>query len=608
MKIQNISIHNYRSICDLDFQCESLVILLGPNNHGKSNILSAIEFALSSGTKPSRSDFNVFCDDNILWVEITFNDLTPQEKTTFKKYLRGDDTICIRKTAALNEGGKIDVNLNGYCQQPDFEWLQSSNASYYTKRENIADLRLNDYLPTTGRITKAMIIDAQNSYINDHPGITYHEALESTPFFGTENIGSGLLPDFYLIPAIHDLTEETKSKGSSIFYKMLSRTITEIAEKDENFSNLREIINTLGQNLNHKAGEKDKRPTQLIKLENSIETELTDWGVDVDIQVTPPSVEKMFEFGTDLHINDGVLTKAEDKGHGLQRALIFALFQTWAKSLNRESSPEKGTEARVSSKSVIYAIEEPELFLHPHAQKKMAKAIRDIAQSPNHQIMACSHSSHFVDLDNYKSICIVNKSIPEEGTQLHQCLTDLFPGNGNDNKKNRFRAAHWVNPDRGEMFFAKRIVFVEGETEKIIFPYLADKMDCYDPEVSIIDCGSKFNLPLYISIANAFKLNYVVIHDEDPLPDPIPEDWDDDKIKSKRRTFKFNQDIQNLIDHSFGNFHMLEPDFEGVSGVSKNQGNKKGKPLAALDHFSSIENDEIPSKIQSIVKAIFVEK
>ena len=79
MRIASLTIHNYRSIRHLELSCESMTVLLGANNHGKSNILSAIEFALNSGDKPKVSDFFAFRsikEDPDLWVEISFCDLT----------------------------------------------------------------------------------------------------------------------------------------------------------------------------------------------------------------------------------------------------------------------------------------------------------------------------------------------------------------------------------------------------------------------------------------------------------------------------------------------------------------------------------------------------
>jgi len=135
MRIRKVKINNYRSIHDLEMYCEPLVVMLGPNNHGKSNILSALEFALSTSAKPSEDDFFAFRgDDNVLWVELTFHQLTDQERTTFKRYLRADGTIRIRKTARLGEGGKVEISYNGYIQKPEEWWLQSDAIDRLTKR------------------------------------------------------------------------------------------------------------------------------------------------------------------------------------------------------------------------------------------------------------------------------------------------------------------------------------------------------------------------------------------------------------------------------------------------------------------------------------------
>jgi CRISPR-associated exonuclease Cas4 len=95
-----VSIHNFRSIRQCSFQLGSCVTLLGPNNHGKSNLLSALEFALSTGLKPTEEMFYALREtDDPMWVEVTFKELTDQERTTFNKYCQSDGSLCIRKTA-----------------------------------------------------------------------------------------------------------------------------------------------------------------------------------------------------------------------------------------------------------------------------------------------------------------------------------------------------------------------------------------------------------------------------------------------------------------------------------------------------------------------------
>ena len=146
---------------------------------------------------------------------------------------------------------------------------------------------------------------------------------------------------------------------------------------------------------------------------------------------------------------------------------------------------------------------------------------------------------------------------------------------------------------------------MEGETEKVLIPFLSKQLGVFDPSVSIIDCGSKHNLPLYIAIANAFEMSYLVVHDEDPLSAPISADWNRDKKLSKQRTFELNQKISEMVNRQFGAIEMMCPDLETAGGVSRSQGDRKGKPLAALEHFDGISLDEIPRALIDLVNAAY---
>ncbi len=342
-------------------------------------------------------------------------------------------------------------------------------------------------------------------------------------------------------------------------------------------------------------------------LSKVIESELKDWQVKVNIEVAPPALEKLFELGTDVHLDDGVRTTADRKGHGLQRAMMFALLRSWAAALRkkRNSASEGEITARRQSDSVIFAMEEPELFLHPQAQRQLSASLKEISKTPEHQVFICTHSTHFVDLTHYREIVIINKDNSASGSHVRQCTQELFEGDDVHDKKKRFHMAHWINPDRGELFFARRVVFVEGETEKVMIPFIAKMMNLLDPGVSIIDCGAKHNLPLYVAIANAFKMQYLVVHDEDPLPDQTPNEWDQNKRQSKMKTFELNQTIADIVDPGLGKIKMLCPDFESECGVSRRQGNRKGKPLAALDHFDGRSIEEIPVVLKNLAEVAY---
>lgn len=139
MRISRVSISNFRSIRELELEIEPYVVIIGPNNHGKSNILKAMEFALTPSYKPSQEDF--FKDskgqESELYVELTFTELTEQEKNTFKKYLLPDTSVCIRKTGKINEDGKIEVFYRGYVinKEEDDAILEDGNL---LGRKNVA--------------------------------------------------------------------------------------------------------------------------------------------------------------------------------------------------------------------------------------------------------------------------------------------------------------------------------------------------------------------------------------------------------------------------------------------------------------------------------------
>jgi CRISPR-associated exonuclease Cas4 len=608
MRITKLEICNYRSISRLSIECSPLLTLLGPNNHGKSNVLSALEFGLTTSAKPVDQDFFAHREtgDDELWVEMTFSELTDQERNTFSKYVLSNHTICIRKTARLSNGS-VEVSYNGWLEEPDEEWLRAENAGDYTSRDKANATPLADLVPESGRITKAHIEEAQSAYIEQkHDSLSFSRRLEAGPLLGQKNVGGGVLPEFFLIPAVRDLTDEIRIKTTTTFGRLMNRAIREMAERDERFIEARGQLESVISSLNQRDGGEETL-NELEILEKGIEKELATWGVKVNIEVTPPEIEKLFELGTDIHLDDGVRTTADRKGHGLQRAMMFALLRSWAEALQaeRHAKDAEKVSARRQSDSVIFAMEEPELFLHPHAQRRLSASLREISETSEHQVFICTHSTHFVELEYYKEVVIISKDDPAKGSEVRQCTVELFEGEGIDEKKKRFHMAQWVNPDRGEMFFARRVVFVEGETEKVVIPYLAEKFDFFDPDVSIIDCGSKHNLPLYVTIAKAFSLPYVVVHDEDALPDPIPEDWAPDKTTSKKRTYALNASIAGMIEAPLGKVVMMSPDVEGAGGISKSQGRKIGKALAALDHFDGIQVEDIPEAVKTLVEVCY---
>ena len=76
MKIKHIKIQNYRSIKHLDFMPSNITAFVGPNNAGKTNILSALNFLLGERFPMTQSlddkDFYGRTRDNNLLIKVWF--------------------------------------------------------------------------------------------------------------------------------------------------------------------------------------------------------------------------------------------------------------------------------------------------------------------------------------------------------------------------------------------------------------------------------------------------------------------------------------------------------------------------------------------------------
>lgn len=579
MKIQEITIHNWRSIRDLTISCGELVIFIGQNNHGKSNILSAILFFFGEITC---NELDFYNKTEELFVEITFSDLDDHDRLIFKKYLSTSKTIRVRKKANI-EG---TFSYHGYKETPEEDWLREENITKYLKREDAEQLPLFGLLPTSGRITKDDFLQAQELYIEAERGnLVINLALEAGPFLGAKNVAKGIFGDIYFIPSIKKAEDDFSTKGRSVFSSLYSRVINKISATDSHFKEAKEKISSLMlilNKVNEDGTENTLRPSELTSFEKSLQAELKNWNTKIDVEITPPDIDDIFRVGATVWVDDGFRTDVGRKGQGLQRALIFGLMRTLA-IMSRQNLDENKTinetemevSSRKASESIYFILEEPELCLHPQAQRELFDSILQLSKAEN-QVFLCTHSSSFISLEQYRSIYIVRKNNLDEGTTVFQCKDDLFP---NTNDKNYFNLIYWINPDRGELFFARKVVLIEGPTEKTVLPLLAQRLNLFRHDYTLIDCGSKDCIPNYLQLLNNFKIPYVVVYDLDHQAGKSS-----DAIASADKS---SERIEELINNDLGKSVVLVNDIEEEIGI--NDLSCKHKPYIALTHIESTD-------------------
>jgi len=592
MKIKNVKIHNWRSIKELDVEFQDIMIFIGQNNHGKSNILSAILFFFGE-IGCTELDFKKGTED--LYVELLFKDLDEHDKHQFQKYLTSEGFIKVRKQ--ILKGSNFEYH--GYCEIPVDDYLKEENIGDFSKREAIEATPLKDFIPSSGRVTKEMVRDAQIKYIEANKDkVVFNYELEVTNFLGLKSVAQGIFGNLFFIPAVKNASEEFNIRGKSIFNQLLSNVITEMSVENQQYIDAKKKIADLTQSLNKTVADgslNTNRPEQITRLENMVEAELKKWQTTISVEITPPDIDDALKVGTSVWVDDGVATDVIRKGHGLQRALIFALIKAWAK-VSKEIKKKEELDltkevknTRKASESNFYIFEEPELYLHPQAQRELYSSLRELSEL-NNQVVLSTHSSSFVDLEMYKSICKVYKNDIEEGTKKLQYSGELFTLD--DDKKN-FNLAYWINPDRGELFFAEKVILVEGATDKMIIPFLAKKLGVFKYEYSIIDCGGKDCIRTYMHLLNKFKLPYIVVYDKDNQSQKSQNALDTANKSSK--------DIEDEIDKNIADLVIFVNDIEEELGVDVAN---KNKPYFALRYVAK-EDFGMTASLAGKIRKIF---
>ncbi|AIG98436.1 hypothetical protein AFULGI_00016770 [Archaeoglobus fulgidus DSM 8774] len=599
MKLRWLRIRGFKSVRELTLDIDDFLCFVGQNNHGKSNVFYALELFFSPYQSAIRKlNREMFYKGpaesaNEIIIECRFEQLSDVEIEKLRDWVI-DGTLTISKRYWIDEDNKPHITYYALIRVPKEEWLRK-NYGNYNNREIVSKLPIAKFLPKTGRISREAYNNAIEEFLQKYSNeIEWIEELEEIP----RQVIDRLLPEFYLVPAVRDITEETKTTGHSLLSRVLSVIIKRIAEQNPAFHRLQKTVQEIKTVIEGKTP--DEKLEEIRELEEKLTQELKHWNVGLSIHVEAPDIEKLFQLGTTIVLDDGIPTSVSEKGHGLQRALLFALLRVWAAELKRMQA-EGASDIR--ERSHIFAFEEPELFLHPQVARLTYESLKEISQTD--QIFICTHSPHFINIEDYRHIVIIKKPDLETGTKAHRVQNELFEGDSD--KKRRFNMIQFFNPDRNELFFARKVVLVEGPTEKAVLPLLGRRIGCFDHSVSIIDCGGKFNLTLYITVLNAFRIPYLVIHDEDPIDpelQPGGSRYNPDKLKQAVRTYQENERIKEVVDPEIGEIIVVEGEFEDLLGVSRSQAEKLGKPLAAVEKYSN-EDVKIPEDLKKIVIKVY---
>ena len=402
---------------------------------------------------------------------------------------------------------------------------------------------------------------------------------------------NSILPQLILVRAVHDAVDEAVSKEGSAYGKIVSLIIEKRLMERQEVIALRENMERVLQLFQPDPENPDSQAQEIREVEQQINTGLNQVvpGI-VSIETTEPDVRPMLLPNTELVLRDrvdGIKTRVEHQGHGLQRTLIMTLLQLLA---------DTQSDSQGDTRPIILSVEEPELYMHPQMERKMRDTLYRLASQPSIQVICATHSPVFLDIaQGHRQIIRITKD-QERRVSFFQATEDLF--SNSTPERNRLRILNIFNQAFAEIFFASRVVLLEEESAMVAFQRAAHLTGIFgrhpqvQHDVTLINAHGKGNIPLCQRILNHFQIPYMIIHDEDqgnnePSGEPL------------------NTTIEDLLPpgHPENCRHMVSPtNLEALLGYST----RKDKVYKAIRQVETLTtSNSLPTEFVRLLNCVY---
>ena len=550
MRIKSMRVENFRSVRSATLKLNGLTALVGTNGAGKSTFLHAL-LVFQGRQKPDVEDFYNRDTASDIEITVTFTGLSGEAEKMFAKYLRNGELEAVR--VCKHNNGAVVSSLHGRAlRNPAFDAVRKAPLA----RDALAEygkLRGGPEYSTLPKcMTRKAAEEALDRWENDNPD-KCERSIDDGRFFGFEEVAKGYLGRFVRIlyvPAVRDASGDgTEGGRGSVLHELLDLTVKRTLAESDRYKELQEDANAVYERARNV---KDLPEVRL--LERDINGTLgmfakgaraaLEWSLQAPSVGLPTATVRLEE--------DGYSTTIGRTGHGLQRAFIIAMLSRLhgaraakaAKPAGEGNNNDGGGGGGGGGPSIMLAIEEPELYQHPTRARHIAGLLSSISKggfegvASSVQVIYATHSPYFVGADRIGQIRLLRKADEENGMpkatdvqstsmdEIQKRLTDAGAAKHADPDKPEHDFDRVLTPLMSEGFFARIVVLVEGDSDRIAITRAAELLDTpLDGQgVVVIPCGSKSALPGPLVMFRELGVRTYVVWD-----------GDSDKLSEKKR-------------------------------------------------------------------------
>nr|WP_320192737.1 ATP-dependent endonuclease [uncultured Desulfobacter sp.] len=504
MKIDKIEIENFRLLkkFSLDLE-EDLSLIIGKNNTGKTSILTALDkFINASDNK-----------------KITINDFNVELKKQLAELMQGSLEL-----AEEEKYVPIGISLRVYIKYDDSDDLSQVSSlimSLDPKDDNIV-------LSFEYKITRSKLIDMKSAYQRDkekynNDPIVFLSENQSKYFdpikkkslsFENGEIFTDLVKDginlkdvisFRFISAKRNVTNKDNDKTLSAQTSRIYRKTSKNDDQENAVDDFKKKLRDTDTDLSNIYGSMFASLLAKVAKFGGIKENET----DIKIASTLQHRELLEGNTTVLYSHENYDLPEHYNGLGYMN-LISMIFEIEVLLSDfRRSSQEKPAAIN------LLFIEEPEAHTHPQMQYIFIKNIKSLLKESRRrdddieiqlQTAISTHSSHIVSECDFDDVKFLKKSMETnevESKNLKSLKNEYRSDDEEEDKlyKQYFKfLKQYLTLNRAELFFADKVILIEGDTERILIPAMMKKVDQEDSEnnyvpllsqnISIVEVGA----------------------------------------------------------------------------------------------------------------------